>query len=35
LLTGTALFGVLGLFLAVPVTAVIGAGIRGFVSTKV
>jgi predicted PurR-regulated permease PerM len=30
LLAGTALFGVLGLFLAVPVTAVIGAGIRGF-----
>ena len=33
LLAGTALFGVLGLFLAVPVTAVIGAGIRGFLST--
>jgi predicted PurR-regulated permease PerM len=32
LLAGTALFGVLGLFLAVPVTAVIGAGIRGFVA---
>jgi predicted PurR-regulated permease PerM len=35
LLTGTALFGVLGLFLAVPLTAVIGAGVRGFASTKV
>lgn len=33
LLTGTALFGVLGLFLAVPVTAVVGAGIRGFLGT--
>lgn len=35
LLAGTALFGVLGLFLAVPVTAVIGAGIRGFLTTNV
>ena len=33
LLAGTALFGVLGLFLAVPVTAVVGAGIRGFLNT--
>jgi predicted PurR-regulated permease PerM len=32
LLTGTALFGVLGLFLAVPVTALVAAGIRGFMS---
>jgi len=35
LLSGTALFGVLGLFLAVPVTAVVGAGIRGFLATNV
>lgn len=35
LLAGTALFGVLGLFLAVPVTAVAGAGIRGFLTSNV
>ncbi len=35
LLAGTALFGVLGLFLAVPVTAVVGAGIRGFLAANV
>ncbi|HEX5275493.1 MAG TPA: AI-2E family transporter [Candidatus Rubrimentiphilum sp.] len=35
LLAGTALFGVLGLFLAVPVTAVAGAGIRGFLTANV
>jgi predicted PurR-regulated permease PerM len=34
LLAGTATFGVLGLFLAVPLTAVIGAGIRGYLAAS-